>query len=591
MRVRRTLAIVNWAAAAAALLVFVFADESDYAFIPMVVLLAAGLHAAIAAGGLVAAGLRRRRLAGLGEFRSHATFTAEDLAATLADETVGEGGSLPALVSGVVSGEAREAPLSKAPSLAWRLEAESLSGMAGSAGEALLVDSFWGEFSLEDATGRVAIDGPGILDPAGFAERVYSAANLKKELPGLAGRITDGLELSGAKELSKVRIRLREVYLRPSDHVAAYGLASLVHDGPRLSGNDLVDDPGSLLVRAATRPASSRREATGGKAIALSLVAAAFLASAGGIFSSAFLPRLTRPGGLLDPGASAPVTVAKDGRGFRLELGTGIWEFEADSVAGETTLMSGDEEWLSGKGEKARLSAVELRSLDLANGEPGYPRWDGEDWLLAIGEEPKAPARGGEGRLFLRNLTKAKVSFKIQRADGSALGEGSWTFLPLEGAGSANGNYLSLSGKGAVTLSSGDKIEFLGAEGSRRTHAIGSVAEWKPSGFWRLDLVPELLAGEGTLRVKNPTSQPVKIWILGADGKRLHGDSPWNFGPREGADKNKGLDLTVDGKSISFTGREAVRIGFEELRPVYEGPLSGLASKRDGRWRIELVGR
>jgi hypothetical protein len=117
---------------------------------------------------------------------------------------------------------------------------------------------------------------------------------------------------------------------------------------------------------------------------------------------------------------------------------------------------------------------------------------------------------------------------------------------------------------------------------------VARFAHWGKSGSWLFEIVPELLAGAAGLYVKNSGELPVRIWLLGADGKPLYGDDPWSFEPKEGSSEDKGLQLQYNDTDIVMTGRETIKVETRDLATIYEGTLQRLGTWRKGAWTLDL---
>ena len=129
--------------------------------------------------------------------------------------------------------------------------------------------------------------------------------------------------------------------------------------------------------------------------------------------------------------------------------------------------------------------------------------------------------------------------------------------------------------------------------GSHRIRPLPEVARYQAAGSWLFEIVPEHLAGEGNLYVRNRSDSPLRIWLLGSDGQPLFGEDPWRFEPQEGASADKGLRLQYEDKNITMTGRETLKLEVQDLGTLYRGALERIASWRNGSWTIDLgkIGR
>jgi hypothetical protein len=598
MRIKRALKIANWTAALAGVAILAAADAKDFAFFPFVLLLAAALHLIIDAAALLRRGSYAHRLGDLGEFAEHLPYATKDLEATLSGDVLLRGVSLPAIVEGAIgprggAAAARKAPLSGAACLAWRLEAELLEGLAEVPGPTLTVDVFWGSMELRDEAGSIALGERGILDAGGWTEKSLGLKSLQTELPSFAERIKEGLGLSGEGRTGTAKILLREIALRPGDRVKAFGLASRSPSDGRvggrllLEGNDRLDDPGSLLIRASSDPASSRMPRATGRALALGLAGLLLAAGAVGLALGPIERSLAKPGSFLDLSRNAPVFLDLDGRPTRVSISGQSWDFEVGDSTKGFQLFHDDKAFVAPRGAPLIVYDLGFDELNLANGDEGYPRWDGSAWILEAGapEAAQMARPGGRGRLYIRNLSKERLTLRLL---DPGLSETKWSFAPLEAAEDPSGHYLSYTGGGEPSLGPTSRIEILLKDGSRRVLALERSASWRSSGSWLLELVPELLAGSGKLLVANKGDRPLRIWLIGADGASLYGSEPWLFEAREGASENRGLSLQSGDKDILLTGRERIRLAFLVLRPRLTESLEKAASWKGGRWSLDI---
>ncbi len=609
MRVKSALKLANAVAAAAGLALA--ASAKDFALIPFVLVFAAALHLLIDAGALLRRSRYARRLGDLGEFSSHRAYAIKDLeealaGASLAGEShagladAGEAGGagairLPALVEGEMGARrGRRSPLSGDECLAWRLEAELLEGLAGVPGPTQTVDAYWGSLVLSDGTGSIALGNRGILDSGGWLEKSLGLSSLRAELPELADRTIELLGLSGDKRALSARILLREVSLRAGDRVRAYGQASLQEPGGKpegrllLEGSDVLDDPGSLLVRAAKEAASSRMPRARGRALALGLAGIVLAAGALGLALGPLEKSLARPGGFLDPSRRGPVTLDLDGGASRVVIADKSWDFEAGDARKGVKLFSDEVSFVAARDAKVAVYDLSLKEESLEGGDEGYPRWDGSAWIFEPGrtEAAKPAAAGGRGRLYIRNLSKEKVGIHIL---GPGAPDANWSFKPLEAADDATGHYLSYSAGGEPSVDGATRIELSRKDGSRRVLVVGRSALWRASGSWLLALAPELLGGSGKLYVANRGDRPLRIWIIGADGSPLYGSKPWYFEAKEGATENRGLSLQNGDTDIAFTGREGLRLAYVNLKPRFAGSLEQTARRSGAGWTLDTA--
>jgi hypothetical protein len=608
MRIKTALKTANWAAAATGILILALVESKDFAFFPFVLLLAAALHLLIDSAALLRRGAYARRLGDLREFSGHQGYATKDLEATLSGEALMRGVLLPAIVEGEIrprlaKGGSRRAPLSGSDSLAWRLEAELLEGLAEVPGPTLVVDSFWGAMELRDEAGSIALGDRGVLDAGGWTEKRLGVKGVEDMVPAQAERIKEGLGLTGDTGAAKAKILLREVALLPGDRARVYGTASRPSSsdqvGLRLEGSDTLDDPASLLVRDLKSPASSRMPRATGRALALGLAGILLAGGALGLALGPVEKVLAKPGGILDLSRSGAVLLDLDGRPTRIALAGQSWDFESGDSRKGFQLFHDDKAFSAPRGAPLAIYDMGLDEQSLANGDASYPRWDGSAWILETGQPAQAAGKTGTepagaadpggprtGRLYIRNLSKEKLSIRSLDPGARDL---NWTFTPLEAAQDPAGHYLSYSGGGEPSFGPSSRVEILLKDGSRRVLSLERSAAWKKTGSWLLELAPELLAGSGKLFVANRGDRPLRIWIIGADGASLYGSEPWTFDAKEGSSENRGLSLQNGDKDIIFTGRERIRLVSLSLKPRFTGSLEAAAAWKKGRWSLDLA--
>jgi hypothetical protein len=594
MRLRQTLKIINWAAAATVLAVLIIGKDKDYAWIGIVVLAAVSLHFLIETVVMLKRGRFRRLLSDLSEYREHQQFSIKDLEGTFASDAPLSGVAIPAILTGtVVGGQEKKAPISGKKAIAWRVVAEPLESMAKVGGQVILVDSYWGEMSLKDGTGTVPLSGPGVLDGSSLTERVYTLKNLRGDLPEIAARVEDGLGIIEGKETKSVPIALREIALCSADKVLVYGKVDQTSGRMVVSGTDRLDDAGSLLVRAAGSPASTRIPRRTLRTIVFASVTVCLLAGLGVFASQTVIAGMFKPGGILDPSRTAKISLDLDGRPLRITIGDSHWDFTQGDMSKALALLSNNSPFQGSRESPVKVQLVGATTRIIGNGDADYPRWDGTAWVFdAAGRSREAAAEAGpsgSGRLFVRNLTGALVTLRVLSRDGSPVVDTSWNFQPYEAANDPQGHYLELTGKGAVPVSRDNRLEIIMKNGSHRIVPLAAVAKWVSSGSWLFEMVPERLAGTGKIFVKNSGEAPIRLWLIGADGQVLYGQDPWTFESKEGTSENRGLRLQFDDKDIMMTGREAVKLEVQDLRTVYDGPLQRIARWRRGSWTIDLA--
>ncbi|MCX7025378.1 MAG: hypothetical protein NT080_12315 [Spirochaetes bacterium] len=587
MRLRNVFKLVNAAAAALALGFFILGSGDDASWIPAILLIAAAAHLGIEAVVAYGKTRYRKRLSDLREFSGHERYSIQDIESALSGNGIMRGVSLHASIAGIVSGDpVKAAPLSGRDSLAYRIEAEILEGLGKGPGPTVTVDSYWSGISVRDDTGIARLSGPGIIDSSGWTERVFSMGTLRSKLPVLGRLARDALGIDGHDERKTTQIRVREIALLPGDEVQVFGTARNDSGGFVLQGNDVLDDPDSILVRSQGRTASSRLGKHGSRAVLLALFAV--LSFSAGVF---FATRgLFEEGGIFDASRTGAIDMNPASEAFRIVIGENSWDFEGNETGKDIELVIGDAAFKATRGADLAVLRIASEGLVLRNGEERYPRWDGSEWLLAIERTPPPPSTGmgGTGRLYVRNLTRNPVTFRVLEPDGSALHDTSWSFGALEGAGDPSGKWLNVGASGPLQVSAAQRVEIVMQGGSRRLHPMAKAAVWRKSGSWLMEIVPELLGGEGALYVKNPGAAPVRIQLLGTDGKPLYGENPWMFEAKEGLGENLGLKLQFDKVDVSMTGRELIELEFMDLHSVFSGPLERAAAWRDGRWKLDI---
>ena len=603
MRIRHAFRIINWSAAAIAVAVLIIGKDRDYPWIAVTILAAVSLHFLLETGALFRRLRFRRRFSDTREFREHRPFAVKDLEETLSSDSTVAGVTLAVVLNGTIGAAAeKKAPLSGKKAVAWRVVAEPMEGIGRVGGQVLLVDSWWPDLTVRDETGSIPIRGPGVLDGSSFVERIFSMGSLASELPELASRVKDGLGIKEAsKEEKSLRIALREIALVPKDKVVVYGNAQRSADGLSVFGTDTLDDPGSLMVKAASRPASSRIPRRLAATSVFTLLSIVLLGGTIAIASSTVASSLFAPGGIFDASRTAKVALDLDGRPLRVSIGDSHWNIDPGTTTRGYALSADSRDFTAGRASTLRIQAVRPVIVTIHNGDDGYPRWDGTAWQLEAGglgsaasasaaPTPAAPSEADAARsgpLYVRNLTGTAVTVRVLGPDNSPMSDTSWTFNSYEAADDPRGLYLEAAGK-ALKVPAAARLEITTKKGYLRILPVGAVGKWGASASWLFEIVPEYLAGAGNLWVKNSGDLPIRIWLLGADGKPLFGDDPWSFEPKEGAGENRGLRLQYNDKNIVMTGREAIKVEIRQLSTLYEGPLERLASWRGGAWIVDV---
>jgi hypothetical protein len=609
MRIRHAFRIINWSAAAIAVAVLVIGKDKDYPWIAVAILAAVSLHFLIETGALFRRLRFRRRFSDTREFREHRPFAAKDLEETLSSDSTVAGVTLPVVLNGTIGSTAeKKAPLSGRKAVAWRLVAEPMEGIGRVGGQVLVVDSWWPDLTVRDETGSIPIRGPGVLDGSSLVERICSVGSLHSELPDLAARVKDGLGIKEAsKEEKSLRVALREIALLPKDKVVVYGNAQRTADGLSVFGSDTLDDPGSLMVRAASRPASSRIPRRLAATGVFTLLSIALLGGTIALASSTAASSLFAPGGIFDASRTAKVSLDLDGRPLRVSIGDSHWDIDPGTATKGYALSADSKDFTAGRASTLRIQAVHPLIVTIHNGDDGYPRWDGAAWQLETGglgsaaaasvapaastaPAPAVPAAADAARsgpLYVRNLTGTAVTVRVLGPDNTPMSDTSWTFNSYEAADDPRGLYLEAAGK-PLKVPAAARLEITTKKGYLRILPVSAVGKWGTSASWRFEIVPEYIAGAGNLWVKNSGDLPIRIWILGADGKPLFGDNPWSFEPKEGVSENRGLRLQYNDKNIVITGREAIKVETRELSTLYEGPLERLASWKAGAWTVDV---
>jgi hypothetical protein len=229
-----------------------------------------------------------------------------------------------------------------------------------------------------------------------------------------------------------------------------------------------------------------------------------------------------------------------------------------------------------------------VRGKDLVPGDPGYPAWDGADWVFepeAVTAEAAKPA-GRPGPMAVRNLSDQRVVIRLLDPAGAARGGWEWTFIARAWAGNPTGSTIVIDNK-PWEVRPDDRLELTSAQGFRHILPLSGTARFD-QGTWRLDILPNMLAGTGPLRVRNPHAQTLRVWLFDSAGGTPYGRNPWTFDPKEGSTSNKGLALQLDSENIKFSGRETVRYGWVIPKTLLKGRLDRVAAWKDGHWTIDL---
>jgi len=354
-----------------------------------------------------------------------------------------------------------------------------------------------------------------------------------------------------------------------------------------ISGSDEHGSSDSIFIRSERKPASSRFRRIIPQAIFMALLTLSSLFP--GV--SLAVKMLSKPGAALDFSQTGSIAVRPEGRTFRLRSGEQYWDFKSGETRDIVELYQNEELFTVDKTTVFTLEKTVSSQKKIRNGDLEYPRWDGGQWILTLdknaGDKPLPEVIGGEGRLYVRNLTNGTFTMRVLEPDRSVSITTIWTFKPLEGADNPLGQWLNRKETGQVLVKADNFVELTTKTGAKRILKVGGAASWQNKKSWLLDVVPELLAGSGPVHVKNTGDILAHIRILGADGKPLYGDSPWAFDPKEGIDKNLGLALQSQDKGIQISGREEFIIDYIEFAPVATEALRELANFNDGTWTLD----
>ncbi len=586
MRLGKVIKVAYWIAAALMLFLVVVLEKNPRWLI-IIASMAFAFAMALESTLLFRKASFQSRFKNLDEYAAHQRYSVADLKSAMASGGMLDGLSIQASLSGIAEGNAKKkAPLSDKDCLAYRIEAEVMEGLWKEAGQTHIVESYWGTLNLQDATGSVQLRGPGILDTSGVLEKIVSLSGIKASYPALSDSLKTILGIFEEKEAKKTRIKLREIILVPEEKIVVYGIAESGKNGLALSGSDEVNDKDSLFIRSERKPASSRF----GKKIPQAVFMAALALASLSLGLGFAVKILSKPGAILDFSQTGKIVVQPEGKTFRLRRGEQYWDFKPGETRDLVELYHNEELFTVDKSTVLKLEKIVSVRKTLRNGDPEYPRWDGQQWLLTLDKTPAIPEKpattGGEGRLYIRNITDKTFTMRVLQPDRGVSITTIWTFNPLEGADNPLGQWLNRKETGAVLVKADNFVELITKTGAKRILRVGNAASWQDKKSWLLDVVPELLAGSGVVYAKNQGDILANIRILGADGKPMYGDSPWVFEPKEGVDKNLGLALQSQDKDITISGREDFIVDYVEFVTVTEAVLKELAVFKDGAWTL-----
>ncbi len=515
------------------------------------------------------------------------SYQLSDLPTIFRDEGMGRDFQLPAQVNcRIEAGKLAKAPLSERESPAWRLEAELVGGLPLTPDDIhpVQLDHFWGGAQASDGGISLSLAEVPFLEGAEECERSMGFSALRARFPNYAKRILEALDLTDSS-MAKARFLLREFRLRGVEPVCLIG--QVYADAKSrlcIRGLGNSDLEGPILRPSRPGRAKGVRKARLQSAAILALGLLSLLSS---VFFGSYLLAFDRRSGSME--------IDADGRTLRLTRGEDIWTFfQSDRRKGVELQENDSAEKFSGE-DSVVLEILEGEELEIGPDDPGYPRWDGKDWLWAFnggdesanGSKPDSSASRLTGEVFIRNLTQVKLNFSALEAAQENFIRLDWTYSPGQHASAVKGSRPVDEYQRPLIMAGTDRFRLITDKGFARTHILADIGTWQ-NGGWHVDIGPEALAGEGRLYVKNESDKAIHIRIVAKDGNYLYGQNPWIFKEYNGTGSSRGLHLQYSQEDISFSGRERIRYIVIRPRVLFKGPVKKAASWKGKGWQMDF---
>jgi hypothetical protein len=554
-------------ATVAALGVIFFADAWSWFFCVVAVWLTLFFGSNLVFAWRSRARLSERGLWNLSEYKNHQDFSLAAAREVWDDEKPGSTLELRVKIRGrVETADTAKAPLSSQEAAAWRLTADGLRHTRlGAEGDYTpLVDKTWmPRLTLTDGEDRAVVEPPARLNAGLYREELLTWDGLG-QFPAVKKLVTAAIELKGLKKEQFNGFRVTETRL-DAEAVTVYGTLSR-GESLRLTGTDVPDDPGSLLVVAdrAQDKKRMRRRRSPIYWVNAALLVVSLPVTAIAIVNSPLVPTY-----------NGPVEVSPGGQELQVEIGASapkVWTFDTKDTRTQVSLQSDGKDYPVTADETLVLTVFGGTMKDYGPGREGRLKWQDGHWLL---DTRQAAVLNREGLFRFRNLTSKKVTVRFP-AD-SELSSYWWTLKPHEGQGTDDGNYLTLKNQ---DLHIPETTEVSLEAGKSERHLVAGVSPelvWNGSlDAWLLTLSdPVLEMGSAPLWALPDARLHLRGVVVDApDGQTDTFDVP--PGPPDQPVPVK----SVAGEPYSVVDPQVFSLRTTDIKVLYKGPLKGYTGSK-----------
>jgi hypothetical protein len=512
----------------------------------------------------------------LSEYKNHQDFSLAAAREVWDDEKPGSTLELRVKLRGVIeAGETGRAPLSSKEASAWRLTVDGFRHTRlGAEGDfTSLVDKTWvPRLVLADAGDRAAIEPPARLNAGLFREERVTGEGLGS-FPHVKALVEEAAAFQGLNRSQFTGFRITETRLE-AEPVTVYGTLSR-GDGLKLTGTDVPDDPGSLLIVADRAKDKKRlqRQRSPVYWINVALFVLSLPVVTIAVANSPWVPTY-----------EGPVEVTPGGQELQIEIGgsaSKVWTFDGKDTRTLVSLQSDGKDSPQSADQMLVLTVFGGTVKDYGPDREGRLKWQNGHWLL---DPAQKPALNRTGLFHFRNLTSRKVTLRFP--SDSELSTYTWSLKPHEGQGTDSGNYLTLNNKD-LPIPEGTEVSLEAGKDER--HLVAGVSPelvWNGSlDAWLLTLGdPVLKTGSAPLwAVPDPRLHLRGVVVDAPDGQTDTFDVP--PGPPDQPVPVK----SVAGEAYSVVDTQVFSLRTTDVKVLFSGPLRGYKGTTWVRDHWELV--
>ncbi len=458
--------------------------------------------------------------------------------------------------------------------------------------------------SLHDGDESVRIGDTGIYNFSRVTERVVSWSNLGELGSILKDKVENELRLQKIAQKDYTGVVVKEQVLLEHDKCTVYGTCTKDRESIIITGNDKIDDPGSLYIT--TLKDDERKQIIGGLARSSTLrrlvVIPAVLILVGLAGYSLLKDAFIKYGSIRyqDSPHKRKLEIVRDPKNNSVP---DYWYFDPKDGGGFTLLLETDDGQYKASGDSlVTVSNVMEKSSDYTIGRDSSVSWEGSYWRIALGNElpEMTVAKPARGRIYIKNKLDKQYSMRFDQGSTDENDAFTWNWEARAGVSNAYGIYAithlyDKQGRKTekdVILETGDSVRLIYGETeiSRFFAGFSPELEFVDGTGWSLVISEDTVVPRNArLYVRASPTANYTIEVMGADGRKKY-DTWWLFEATTVAEDDQGEYLAIgDDDAVVFPG-DSLHVVLKYYTVLYEGPLRDYGNARydyaNGEWKL-----